>query len=145
MLDGNEALAVEATVDPFEQRSFSGPDESDTHGHSIGRVESAIITIKVPKATLSNAKLDNLAVRFYRIKPEVDLQQINVAALQQLKQADQVEDVINIEAGKLANLVITDGDILEFRTKVKQMFIAGRPVDMMNKHQRLYEKFKDRP
>ncbi len=51
----------------------------------------------------------------------------------------------SIEAGKLANLVITDGDILEHRTKVKQMFIAGRPVDMMNKHQRLYEKFKDRP
>lgn len=51
----------------------------------------------------------------------------------------------SIEAGKLANLVITDGDILEFRTKVKQMFINGRPVDMSNKHQRLYEKFKDRP
>lgn len=51
----------------------------------------------------------------------------------------------SIEAGKLANLVITDGDILEHRTKVKQMFIAGRPVDMSNKHQHLYEKFKDRP
>jgi imidazolonepropionase-like amidohydrolase len=51
----------------------------------------------------------------------------------------------SIEAGKLANLVITDGDILEFRTKVKQMFINGRPVDLSNKHSRLYEKFKDRP
>lgn len=51
----------------------------------------------------------------------------------------------SIEAGKLANLVITDGDILEFRTKVKQMFINGRPVDLSNKHTRLYEKFKDRP
>lgn len=51
----------------------------------------------------------------------------------------------SIEAGKLANLVITDGDILEHRTKVKQMFIAGRLVDSLNKHQRLYEKFKDRP
>ncbi|MGH9799620.1 MAG: amidohydrolase family protein, partial [Blastocatellia bacterium] len=29
----------------------------------------------------------------------------------------------SIEAGKLANLVITDGDILEHRTKIKQMFI----------------------
>lgn len=51
----------------------------------------------------------------------------------------------SIEAGKLANLVITDGDILEQRTRVKQMFIAGRPVEMTNKHTRLYEKFKDRP
>lgn len=51
----------------------------------------------------------------------------------------------SIEAGKLANLVITDGDILEHRTRIKQMFIAGRPVEMSNKHTRLYEKFKDRP
>jgi imidazolonepropionase-like amidohydrolase len=51
----------------------------------------------------------------------------------------------SIEAGKLANLVITDGDILEHRTRVKQMFIAGRPMDMTNKHSRLYDKFKDRP
>ncbi|MDQ3010843.1 MAG: amidohydrolase family protein, partial [Acidobacteriota bacterium] len=50
----------------------------------------------------------------------------------------------SIEAGKLANLVVTDGDILEFRTKVKQMFIAGKPVDLSNKHTRLYEKYKDR-
>jgi imidazolonepropionase-like amidohydrolase len=57
-----------------------------------------------------------------------------------------VDKVIgSIEAGKLANLVITDGDILELRTKVKHLFIAGRPVDMTNKHTRLYEKYKDRP
>ena len=51
----------------------------------------------------------------------------------------------SIEAGKLANLVVTDGDILEQRTRIKQIFIAGRPVDPSNKHTRLYEKFKDRP
>jgi imidazolonepropionase-like amidohydrolase len=51
----------------------------------------------------------------------------------------------SIETGKIANLVVTDGDILEFRTKVKQIFINGRPVDLVNKHTRLYEKFKDRP
>ena len=55
------------------------------------------------------------------------------------------KQVGSIEAGKLANLVITDGDILEHRTRIKQMFIAGRPVDLSNKHTRLYEKFKDRP
>ncbi len=49
-----------------------------------------------------------------------------------------------IEVGKIANLVVTDGDILEFRTKVKQMFINGRPVELTNKHTKLYEKFKDR-
>jgi imidazolonepropionase-like amidohydrolase len=32
----------------------------------------------------------------------------------------------SIEVGKVANLVITDGDILEFRTKVRQMLINRR-------------------
>ncbi len=50
----------------------------------------------------------------------------------------------SIEVGKIANLVVTDGDILELRTKVKNMFISGRPVDLSNKHSKLYEKFKDR-
>ena len=51
----------------------------------------------------------------------------------------------SIEQGKIANLVVTDGDILEYRTKVKNLFINGHPVDLSNKHTRLYEKFKDRP
>ena len=50
----------------------------------------------------------------------------------------------SIEVGKIANLVVTDGDILEFRTKVKHLIINGHPVDLTNKHTRLYEKFKDR-
>jgi imidazolonepropionase-like amidohydrolase len=50
----------------------------------------------------------------------------------------------SIETGKVANLVVTDGDILEFRTKIKHIFINGHPVDLTNKHTRLYEKFKDR-
>ncbi len=50
----------------------------------------------------------------------------------------------SIEVGKIANLVITDGDILEFRTKVRQMLINGEPTELTNRHTRLYEKFKDR-
>lgn len=50
----------------------------------------------------------------------------------------------SIEVGKIANLVVTDGDILEFKTRIKQMFINGRPSDLSNKHTKLYEKFKDR-
>ena len=51
----------------------------------------------------------------------------------------------SIETGKIANLIVTDGDPLEFRTKIKFMFINGKQVDLANKHTRLYEKFKDRP
>jgi len=50
----------------------------------------------------------------------------------------------SIEQGKVANLIVTDGDPLEFRTRVKYMFINGKAVDLTNKHTRLYERFKDR-
>ncbi len=51
----------------------------------------------------------------------------------------------SIETGKMANLIVTDGDPLEFRTSIKHMFINGKPVDLSTRHTRLYEKFNNRP
>jgi len=51
----------------------------------------------------------------------------------------------SIEVGKSASLILTDGDPLEIRTKVLRVFIEGRPADLANKHQRLYDKYKSRP
>ena len=56
--------------------------------------------------------------------------------------ADQIG---SIEKGKWADLMVTDGDPLEAKTQVKQMFIKGRAVDLANKHTRLYEKYMNRP
>jgi imidazolonepropionase-like amidohydrolase len=51
----------------------------------------------------------------------------------------------SIEVGKSASLIVTDGDPLEIRTHVVKEFIDGRPVDLSNKHQKLYEKYRGRP
>jgi len=51
----------------------------------------------------------------------------------------------SIEVGKLANLIVTDGDPLEFKTSVKHMFISGKPVDLSTRHTKLYDKFNARP
>ena len=50
----------------------------------------------------------------------------------------------SIEAGKVANLAITDGDILDARTHVRYLFINGRQVPLTSRHTELYEQFKDR-
>jgi imidazolonepropionase-like amidohydrolase len=50
----------------------------------------------------------------------------------------------SIEAGKIANLVITDGDILEARTHVRYLFIGGRQLPLTSRHTELYEQFKNR-
>jgi imidazolonepropionase-like amidohydrolase len=51
----------------------------------------------------------------------------------------------SIQEGRTADLVVTDGDILETRTQVKRMFVAGKEVDLDNKHLRLYKKYEARP
>ncbi|MGB8509359.1 MAG: amidohydrolase family protein, partial [Pyrinomonadaceae bacterium] len=50
----------------------------------------------------------------------------------------------SIEQGKLANLVITDGDLLEPRTNIRYLFIGGRQIPLVSRHTILYEQFKDR-
>jgi imidazolonepropionase-like amidohydrolase len=51
----------------------------------------------------------------------------------------------SIEPGKVANLIVTDGDPLEITTQVKHLFINGRPVPLNSRHTELYEKYKARP
>ncbi len=50
-----------------------------------------------------------------------------------------------IEPGKLGNLIVTDGDPLEFQTQAVHVFIDGIPVDTNNRHRRLWEYYRARP
>jgi len=50
----------------------------------------------------------------------------------------------SVEQGKLANLVVTDGDLLEARTHVRYLFIGGRQIPLVSRHTMLYDQFKDR-
>jgi imidazolonepropionase-like amidohydrolase len=54
------------------------------------------------------------------------------------------EELGSIEKGKWADLMVTDGDPLETRTEVRQLYIKGRTVDLENKHRRLYERYLKR-
>jgi imidazolonepropionase-like amidohydrolase len=51
----------------------------------------------------------------------------------------------SIETGKDANLILTDGDPLEIRTRVVGEWIGGQPVDLRDKHTELYELWRSRP
>jgi imidazolonepropionase-like amidohydrolase len=51
----------------------------------------------------------------------------------------------SIEQGKIANLIVTDGDPLEIRTQIKHVFINGRDIPLTSRHTELYEKYKARP
>ena len=50
-----------------------------------------------------------------------------------------------LEAGKIANFVVTTGDPLEIRTEVRHVFVNGRPVSLANRHRDSYERWRSRP
>ncbi len=50
----------------------------------------------------------------------------------------------SLEVGKMANVVVTDGDLLEARTLVTHLFIDGRPVPLDSRHTVLFETHKGR-
>lgn len=50
----------------------------------------------------------------------------------------------SLDVGKMANVVVADGSILEPRTNIKYMFIGGRMIPLTSRHTRLFDAFKDR-
>ncbi|MGN8224352.1 amidohydrolase family protein [Gracilimonas sp. BCB1] len=56
-----------------------------------------------------------------------------------------VDNVLgSLEAGKQANLFISDGDPLEPMTNIEQVFIKGYKIPMTSRHTQLYDEFLNR-
>jgi len=52
------------------------------------------------------------------------------------------KDLGSIEPGKLADLVITDGDPIDFHTQIKRVFVNGVEAPLVSRHSQLYNEFK---
>ena len=50
-----------------------------------------------------------------------------------------------LETGKLANVIVTNGDPLELQTQVKFLFIKGQLTSLANRHSDFYEQYRKRP
>lgn len=50
-----------------------------------------------------------------------------------------------IEPGKIANIVVTDGDPLEITTQFLHLIVNGQRASLDNKHLELYERYRGRP
>ena len=50
-----------------------------------------------------------------------------------------------LETGKIANIIVTNGDPLEITTDVRYLFIRGQLTSTDNRHKSLYEKYLNRP
>jgi imidazolonepropionase-like amidohydrolase len=78
----------------------------------------------------------------YGLTKEQALQAITLNAAKILGVADKTG---TLEAGKDANIVISEGDILDMRTSiVTDAFIQGRKIDLTDKHKLLNERYNQK-
>lgn len=61
------------------------------------------------------------------LTPEAALRALTIDAARIAGAADRVG---SIEQGKIANIVVTDGDLFETNTRVRHVFIDGRPIEI---------------
>ncbi len=81
-----------------------------------------------------------MAVSF-GLPPDEGLKAVTIYPAQILGVADQLG---SIDLGKRANLVITNGDMLQASTQVLGLFIDGKPYPPTSKHTQLYERYRQR-
>ncbi len=78
----------------------------------------------------------------YGLTKEEALSAITLNAAKIIGVADKTG---SIEVGKDANIIISDGDILDMKSNnVTDAFIQGRKVDMTDKHKLLYERYEQK-
>ncbi len=103
--------------------------------------------VRIAFATDESADVRNLpehvAVAIsHGLPAEVGLQGVTMRPAEFLGLGDQMGA---LDAGMRADVVVTDGHILQPLTRIETMFIAGAQVDPRdNDHDRAYEKFRDR-
>ncbi len=124
----------------------SGADEAyDEPYANPGKLHAA--GVKIAFATFNSSASRTLPYEAaqavpYGLPHEAALAAVTKNAAEMLGLGDMIG---TIEEGKLANIMITDGDPLEIQTQVTDLFILGRGVSLDNKHQSLYEKYRARP
>jgi imidazolonepropionase-like amidohydrolase len=77
----------------------------------------------------------------YGLPPEEGLAAVTLYPAQILGVADRLG---TIEKGKIANLVVATGDVLQPATQIAGLFIDGRPLPPASKQTRLYERYRER-
>ena len=77
----------------------------------------------------------------YGLPKDEALKSVTLYAAQILGIADKVG---SLEVGKDATLIVTTGDPLEPQSVTESMFIQGKKIDLNNKHQQLYLKYKEK-
>jgi imidazolonepropionase-like amidohydrolase len=124
----------------------SGPDASYDEAYAnAARLHAAGVRIAISTFNSSDSRLLPYEAAMsvpYGLPPEAALAAVTRNAADMLGFGDRIG---TLDAGKLANVIVTDGNPLEIQTQVLDVFILGRRVSIDNRHDELYERYRARP
>lgn len=133
-----QTLALPGSEDEPYDKPFSIPGEL----HAAG-VKIAFASMGIGLGSMARALPYEAANAVpYGLPPEEALRALTINPAQMFGVDDRLGTV---EAGKMANLIVTNGDPLEIVTEILHVFIHGVDVGVDNKHKQLYEKYRKRP
>jgi imidazolonepropionase-like amidohydrolase len=124
------------------------PEEDDPYDRLLSQpAELAAAGVKFAFASFDNSFARRLGQNVanavaHGLPYEEALKAVTIYPAQIFGLADQIG---TLEQGKLANIIVTNGDPLELTTDVKYLFIRGQLTSLDNRHLRLYEKYSKRP
>jgi imidazolonepropionase-like amidohydrolase len=78
----------------------------------------------------------------FGLPPDEALKGLTLYPAQALGVADRLG---SLAPGKEASLFVADGDILDIRSRVRRLWIAGQEISLETRHTRLYDKYRQRP
>ena len=78
----------------------------------------------------------------YGLDPDEAIRALTINAARMFGVADRLG---SLEAGKVANVIVTTGDPLDVRTTMRYVFIRGQPMPFNDRHTRAYETWRNRP
>jgi imidazolonepropionase-like amidohydrolase len=140
-----KAKNIPVIVGPVLRIPSRDDDPYDAAFTNAGLLSKAGVKIAFQTGDSSNVRNlpynAGMAAAFGLPKEEA-LKAVTIYPAEILGVADRVG---SIEQGKIANLIVTDGDPLEIRTQIKHVFINGRDIPLTSRHTELYEKYKARP
>ena len=124
----------------------AGPDESYDEAYANpGRLHAAGVRIAFATFTASDSRtLPYEAAQAvpHGLPRETALAAITKNAAEMLGLEDRIG---TIQEGRIANVIVTDGDPLAIHTQITELFILGRRVSTDNRHRSLYERYRARP
>lgn len=128
----------------------SGPDEAyDEQYAAPARLYEAGVRFAFGTISSATGVPDSRALPFqagnavaYGLPHDEAMKTVTLRAAEIYGVADRVG---TIQEGKIANLIVTDGDPLDYASRIQHVIVNGQDVGLDNLHLEEYERYRNRP